>query len=111
MSDQAADLVFDALGDPVRREILRVLRDGALPVGRLAEQLPVGRPGVSRHLRVLEGAGLVRHDSRGTRNLYALAPEGLLAAQEWLVATWDHGLQRYADAVRAAVTPPPEESP
>lgn len=110
MSNQPSDLVFDALGDPVRREILLVLRDGALPVGHLADRLPVGRPGVSKHLRVLEGAGLVRHDSRGTRNLYALAPEGLLAAQEWLVATWDRGLARYADAVRTAVSVPEEET-
>ena len=111
MSNQSADLVFDALGDPVRRDILLVLREGALPVGRLADRLPVGRPGVSKHLRVLEGAGLVRHESRGTRNLYALAPEGLFAAQEWLVATWDRGLNRYADAVRAAVAPPPPDAP
>lgn len=101
MSDRA-DAVFDALGDPVRREILRVLREGALPVGRLAERLPVGRPAVSKHLRVLEGAALVRHESRGTRNLYALAPGGLLAAQEWLVATWDRGLLRPAVAERPA---------
>lgn len=111
MSNQSADLVFDALGDPVRREILQVLREGALPVVRLAERLPVGRPGVSKHLRVLEGAGLVRHDSCGTRNLYALAPDGLLAAQDWLVATWDRGLNRYADAVRDTTTAPAEEEP
>ncbi len=111
MSDHAVDLVFDALGEPVRREILRVLRDGALPVGALAARLPVGRPAVSKHLRVLAGAGLVRHESRGTRNLYALAPEGLLAAQQWLVATWDSGLERYAATVRAAVDPPPEVRP
>ena len=63
-----------------------------MPVGRLADQLPVGRPAVSKHLRVLTEAGLVRHDSVGTRNLYALAPEGMVAAQQWLVGVWDVAL-------------------
>jgi DNA-binding transcriptional ArsR family regulator len=62
----------------------------------------VGRPAVSKHLRVLEGAGLVRHRSRGTRNLYALAPEGMAVAQQWLVGMWDTALDAYAEAVAAA---------
>ena len=61
------------------------LRRGPLPVGELAARLPVGRPAVSKHLRVLEGAGLVEHRSVGTRNLYALAPAGFVALQQWLV--------------------------
>ncbi|HEX5016385.1 MAG TPA: metalloregulator ArsR/SmtB family transcription factor, partial [Actinomycetes bacterium] len=72
----SADAVFDALGDPTRREILRALSSGAQPVGELAERLPVRRPAVSKHLRILEGAGLVTYQPRGTRHLYALAPEG-----------------------------------
>lgn len=104
---QVADAVFDALGEPVRRSILELLRTGPQPVGRLSEQLPVGRPAVSKHLQVLSRAGLVERESRGTRNLYALAPAGLVAAQQWLLATWDHVLGEYADAVaRAAVEPP-----
>ncbi|BEP14913.1 hypothetical protein acdb102_32240 [Acidothermaceae bacterium B102] len=102
MSNQQAHAIFDALGEPVRRSIIELLGDGPLPVGRLAEQLPVGRPAVSKHLRVLTEAGLVRHDSVGTRNLYALAPEGMVAAQQWLVGVWDVALDRYADAVRQA---------
>lgn len=97
----AADAVFDALGEPVRRRILELLRDGPTPVGRLADQLPVGRPAVSKHLKVLSGAGLIEHRSEGTRNLYALAPAGLAAAQQWLVATWDTALGAFADAVAA----------
>src|SRR6478752_7765934 len=97
------DAVFDALGEPVRREIIGVLRAGPLPVGRLADRLTVGRPAVSKHLRVLEGAGLVRHESRGTRNLYALAPEGMVVAQQWLVGMWDTALASFADAVDAAL--------
>lgn len=67
-----------------------------MPVGKLADQLPVGRPGVSKHLRVLSDAGLITHRSAGTRNLYALAPGGLAAAQRWLVQTWDAVLGRLA---------------
>jgi DNA-binding transcriptional ArsR family regulator len=98
-----ADDVFDALGDPTRRQIIARLRTGPTPVGKLADQLTIGRPAVSKHLRVLEGAGLVRHESRGTRNLYALAPEGMAVAQQWLVGMWDTALAAYADAVDAAV--------
>ncbi len=107
MSNQSAatsaDRVFDALGEPVRREIIARLRPGPTPVGKLADQLTIGRPAVSKHLRVLEGAGLVRHESRGTRNLYALAPEGMVVAQQWLVGMWDTALAAFADEVDAAV--------
>ena len=58
---------------------------------------------MSKHLRVLEGAGLVRHESRGTRNLYALAPEGMVVAQQWLVGMWDTALATFADEVDTAV--------
>jgi DNA-binding transcriptional ArsR family regulator len=107
MSDQTAEAVFDALGEPVRRRILELLHDGPSPVGRLAERLPVGRPAVSKHLRVLSDAGLIEYRSVGTRNLYALAPGGLAAAQQWLAATWDTVLSAYAAEVsrRAARDP------
>src|SRR5688572_33386535 len=98
-----ADDVFDALGDPTRRQIIARLRPGPTPDGKLADQLTIGRPAVSKHLRVLEGAGLVRHESRGTRNLYALAPEGMVVAQQWLVGMWDTALAAFADEVDAAV--------
>ena len=101
-----ADDVFDALGEPVRRQIIARLRRGPTPVGKLADQLTVGRPAVSKHLRVLEGAGLVRHESRGTRNLYALAPEGMVVAQQWLVGMWDTALAAYAEAVEEAADRP-----
>jgi predicted ArsR family transcriptional regulator len=102
MSNQSADAVFDALGEPVRRRILELLHDGPSAVGQLAERLPVGRPAVSKHLRVLSGAGLVEHRSAGTRNLYVLAPGGMAAAQQWLVATWDTVLASYAAEVSRA---------
>src|SRR5580700_4060167 len=99
MSNQAADAVFDALGEPVRRRILELLHEGPTPVGQLTNRLPVGRPAVSKHLRVLSDAGLVRHRSSGTRNLYSLAPDGAAAAQQWLVQTWDRVLSAYAAEV------------
>jgi DNA-binding transcriptional ArsR family regulator len=100
MSNQSAsDAAFDALGDPMRRRIVDRLRPGPLPVGEIAAGLPVGRPAVSKHLKILEGAGLVEHHSVGTRNLYALAPPGFVALQQWLVGTWDEALAAYAAAV------------
>jgi DNA-binding transcriptional ArsR family regulator len=106
MSNQSAETVFDALGEPVRRRILELLHDGPTPVGRLAERLPVGRPAVSKHLRVLSDAGLIEHHSAGTRNLYALAPDGMTAAQQWLVRTWDTALAAYAAEVSRAAAGP-----
>ena len=97
MSNQSAYAILDALGDQTRRDIVERLRHGPLPVGELAAALPVGRPAVSKHLRVLEGAGLVEHRSIGTRNLYALAPGGLAALQQWLVQTWDTTLGAFAN--------------
>ena len=99
-NQQASEAAFDALGDPTRRLIVERLRSGPLPVGELAAELPVGRPAVSKHLKVLEGAGLVEHHSVGTRNLYALAPPGFAALQQWLVGTWDAALAAYEQAVR-----------
>src|ERR1700759_866909 len=99
MSNQTADAVFDALGEPVRRRILELLRDGPTPVGLLAGRLPVGRPAVSKHLRVLSDAGLIEHRRAGTRNLYTLAPSGMAAAQSWLTQTWDTALAAYAAEV------------
>jgi DNA-binding transcriptional ArsR family regulator len=98
-NQSSADEVFEALGEPVRRRILELLSEGPSPVGQLAARLPVGRPAVSKHLRVLAGAGLISHRSAGTRNLYALAPGGLAPAQQWLAGTWDRALAAFADYV------------
>jgi DNA-binding transcriptional ArsR family regulator len=107
MSNQAAaEAILDALGDPTRRRIVERLRHGPVAVGNLAAQLPVGRPAVSKHLRVLEGAGLVEHCSVGTRNLYALAPHGFVVLQQWLVQTWDQALTAFADRVRERAAEP-----
>src|SRR3954471_2462266 len=101
MSNQLAspaltDAAFDALGHPMRRRMLELLREGAQPVNQIAAALPIGRPAVSKHLKVLEGAGLVEHRARGTRNLYAVAPAGLAPLQRWLTETWDDTLGAFA---------------
>jgi DNA-binding transcriptional ArsR family regulator len=104
MSDQPAsdpERILDALGVPARRRILELLAEGPTPVGMLADRLPAGRPGISKHLRVLSEAGLVQRRSVGTRNLYALAPDGLAPLQTWLTGTWDIALSAYADQVAA----------
>lgn len=90
-----SDLVLDAVGDPMRRRILEVLRDGELPVGTIADRLPILRPAVSKHLRILGEAGLVRHRSVGTRNLYAVAPNGVRAARAWFDSLWDDALTSF----------------
>jgi DNA-binding transcriptional ArsR family regulator len=104
MSNQSAhektELAFDALGDPMRRRIVERLADGPCPVVDIATGLPIGRPAVSRHLRVLTDAGLVTHTPRGTRNLYALAPEGQVALQQWIVGMWDSALGSFATFVK-----------
>jgi DNA-binding transcriptional ArsR family regulator len=109
MSDPSAAKVFDALGDPTRRRIVEELRSGPLPVGVLAGRLPVRRPAVSKHLRVLEGAGVVEHETVGTRNLYVLAPDGLAAAHRWLVAAWDDVLAAFSRHATALEQIPPQE--
>ena len=97
MSYQGALL---ALGDPMRRRILEELRGGPLAVGRIAERLPVSRPAVSRHLRVLESAALVRYEERGTRRVYEVDPRGVEALRTWLETWWDEPLRRYAAHVK-----------
>lgn len=87
--------VFDALGNPVRREIMRLLAPGPRPVGEIAAELPVSRPAVSKHLRILEDAKLVVHDKQGNRNVFRLHPAGFEAARQWLEAFWDDALARF----------------
>ena len=85
---------FDALGNPVRREILRELRAAPLSVGDLAARFPVSRPAISRHLRVLEAAGLVEARPRRARGAYAVRVQGLASVREYLDEFWDVALAR-----------------
>jgi|SRR5579864_1041630 len=92
------ELVLDALGDPTRRSILECLRAGPRPVGVLARRLPVSRPAVSQHLRVLREAGLVSARRVGTRHLYAINPAGPAQLREYADRLWDIALDRFKEA-------------
>lgn len=92
--DSAGD-PFDALGDPTRREILRLLSDGDKPVHVIAATLPISRPAVSRHLRLLKDAGMVAEEAQGNRRIYHLRDEGLRAVQEYLEGVWGNAAARF----------------
>jgi DNA-binding transcriptional ArsR family regulator len=96
---QAAD-GWDALGDPTRRTILDRLVDRPLAVGELAATLPISRPAVSQHLKVLRAAGLVTEEAVGTRRIYRLNPAGVSALRDQLDAYWTRALANYAEAVK-----------
>jgi DNA-binding transcriptional ArsR family regulator len=96
---RANDHPLNALGDPTRRQVFELLRTGPRSVGELAAELPVSRPAVSQHLRVLESAGLVTHRRNGTRHLYELDAHGVVALRTWVDAFWDEALDRFKDAV------------
>jgi DNA-binding transcriptional ArsR family regulator len=91
---------WDALGDPTRRSIFERLRGGPLSVGELADGLPVSRPAVSQHLRVLEQAGLVSHRPNGRRNVYRVEPEGLAGLRTYFDQFWGDALERFAEETR-----------
>ena len=91
---------LDALGSPLRRKILLALRSGPLSVGTLAARFPVTRPAISRHLRMLEQAGLVEQREEGTRNLYAVRVQGFRSVQAFLDSFWDVALGRLEQLAR-----------
>lgn len=86
---------LEALGDATRREIFERLADRPSAVGELAEGLPVSRPAVSQHLRVLERAGLVTHRRQGSRRIYQLDPTGLMALRGHLEDVWKRALRSF----------------
>lgn len=92
--------VLDALGDPTRRALLERLQSRPLSVGELAAPLPISRPAVSKHLKVLSDAGLVTHATEGTRNVYRVDPDGFAELRRWTGQFWDEALERFADHVR-----------
>ena len=93
--------MLDALGDGNRRSILERLAAGPLPVGALAEQLPISRPAVSQHLRVLKEAELVTVSVVGTRHLYRINPSGLRAVRDYLHRFWMTALDNFAALAEA----------
>jgi DNA-binding transcriptional ArsR family regulator len=89
---------MNALGDPTRRRIFELLGERPMAVTELASLLPVSRPAVSQHLRVLESAGLVSHDRQGTRHLYAVDPNGVTELRVWVDGFWNEALARFKEA-------------
>lgn len=99
----AAMEAFGALGDSTRRAIFERLSVRPSAVGELAAGLPVSRPAVSQHLRVLKEAGLVSERPEGTRRIYRLDPRGIAAMRDWLDAHWAGALDAFKDFADAQV--------
>jgi DNA-binding transcriptional ArsR family regulator len=86
---------FEALGDPTRRQILALLADQEQSVQEIARQLPISRPAVSRHLRLLKDAGLVAERPQGTRRIYRVRRDGVDAVQAYLAEVWGNAATRF----------------
>lgn len=95
MREQSVRDPFEALGDANRRAILTLLGAGDRSVQEIAEALPISRPAVSRHLRLLKEAGFVAEEPRGTRRIYRLQEEGLAAVQTYLERVWGEAAARF----------------
>jgi DNA-binding transcriptional ArsR family regulator len=95
VSRAAAGDPFDALGDPSRRAIVTLLGSGGRSVRQIADELPISRPAVSRHLRLLKEAGLVGDEARGTRRIYRLEDDGLEAVRAHLEQMWGEAATRF----------------
>jgi DNA-binding transcriptional ArsR family regulator len=92
---------FGALADPTRRAVFERLREGPRPVGELARDLPVSRPAVSQHLRVLKEAGLVTERREGTRRLYRIDPAGVAALRNYFDDFWNEALAAFQAAAES----------
>jgi DNA-binding transcriptional ArsR family regulator len=90
---------MSALGDPTRRAIFELLADGPRPVGEIAKHVPVTRPAVSQHLKVLKEAGLVIDRPNGTRRLYQMDPDGVAALRAYFDRFWNRALASFKQAV------------
>ncbi|MFN8109260.1 MAG: metalloregulator ArsR/SmtB family transcription factor [Thermoleophilia bacterium] len=95
MSGALHDAALEALGDPNRRAILEVLGEGPAAVRTIADRLPISRPAVSRHLRLLRDAGLVDHRPSGTRRVYALRADGVEAVRAYFDEVWREAAARF----------------
>ena len=101
---------LEALGDRTRREIFERLTDGPRAVGQLAQELPISRPAVSQHLKVLKDAGLVFDRAAGTRRVYQVDPAAVAALREYFDSFWGQALASFqAAAETAPKDPSPEE--
>ena len=88
---------LEALGDPTRRSVFELLREGPRPVGELASVLPVSRPAVSQHLRVLKNADLVSERIEGTRRYYSINPDAVAELRAYFDEFWDRALAAFKE--------------
>ena len=102
---------FEALGDPNRRAILELLGGGPRSVQELADDLPISRPAVSRHLKLLKGAGLVAEEPQGTRRIYRLQEEGVEAVQAYLREVWGDVAARFRITAESTTQARPRKRP
>ena len=102
---------FEALGDPNRRAIVERLSAGGRSVGELADALPISRPAVSRHLRLLKEAGLVVEEPVGTRRVYRLHEDGVQAVQAYLAQVWGDAIARFAITAENTKPRPTKKKP
>ncbi|HKU90640.1 MAG TPA: metalloregulator ArsR/SmtB family transcription factor [Steroidobacteraceae bacterium] len=93
---------LQSISDPTRRSVLESLRSGPQAVGEIAKKLPVSRPAVSQHLKVLKEAGLVKDRSEGARRVYYIDPEGLGELRRWLDEFWGDAMDSFARELNAA---------
>ena len=91
----SANRVLDALGNQTRRDILALLQESPLTVGSIAMRLPISRPAVSKHLRILQEAGLVAYNPEGARNIFYLQPAGFREARAYLDLFWAEALVNF----------------
>jgi len=102
------------LGDPTRRAIFELLARRPCSVQELAEQLPISRPAVSQHLRVLKDGGLLVSHAEGTRRIYSLNPDGVIALRAWLDGVWSDalaGFHKVAETKVAETAEHPDPAP
>ena len=97
MANLTSEDLIAAIADPTRRKVLEALRDGPRSVGEIAQGLPVSRPAVSQHLKVLSDAGLVQASAQGTRRIYRVDAAGLAPLRQWLDSFWGDVLTRFAN--------------
>jgi DNA-binding transcriptional ArsR family regulator len=102
---------LSALADPTRRAVFERLRAGPASVGEIAAELPVSRPAVSQHLKVLKEAGLVRDEADGARRVYGVDATGLGELRTWVEGFWDEALEAYKAEVERSPQPRRRKKP
>jgi len=100
--ERVSEAAFRAIGEPHRRDIMRLLRDGPQPVNEIAERFDITQQAVSQHLKVLKDAGLVAVSAKGQRRLYSVRVEGLTGLRDFLAEFWPDSLTRLKQAVESA---------